>query len=135
VLCVGVYGLLDDTATGPLGVPALAVGAVGIGVGLRIGSRRTGRTRHRPDPWALPEWLVTGCGVVAVAAVQVDAHLHPADFFLASVTDVPPVPTLACAGILVGVLPAFLAPPPPLPMGTRPTTRPSDVLEPTEVAG
>jgi energy-coupling factor transport system permease protein len=135
VLCVGVYGLLDDTATGPLGVPALVVGATAIGVGLRIGSRRTGRTRYRPDPWALPEWLVTGCGVVAAAAVLVDVHLHPADFYLASATDVPPVPALACLGILVGALPAFLAPPPPLPAGARPAARPADVREPTEVAG
>ena len=134
VLCIGVYGLLDDTATGPLGLPALVVGAMGIGAGLRIGSRRTGRTRYRPDPWALPEWLVTACAVVAAAAVHVDAHLHPADFFLADVMDVPPVPVLACLGILVGLLPAFLAPPAPPPVRTLPTTRPSDVLEPTEVA-
>jgi energy-coupling factor transport system permease protein len=134
-LCVGVYGLLDDTATGPLGVPALLAGAAAIGVGLQIGSRRTGRTRYRPDPWALPEWLVTGCGVVAAAAVLVDVHLHPADFFLASVTDVPAVPVPACLGILVALLPAFLAPPPPLPVGERPARRRSDELETTEVTG
>jgi energy-coupling factor transport system permease protein len=134
MLCVGVYGLLDDTATGPLGVPALVAGAAAIAVGLRIGSRRTGRTRYRPDPWALPEWLVTGCGVLATAAVQVDVHLNPAEFFLAGVTDVPPVPTLACVGILIGALPAFLAPPPPLPVGSPPAARSSDELEPTEVA-
>ena len=47
-------------------------------------------------------------------------HLHPADFFLASVTDVPPVPLLACAGILVALLPAFVAP--PLPVAASPAT-------------
>jgi len=46
--------------------------------------------------------------------VFVDVHLHPADFYLASVTDVPPVPLLSVAGILVAALPAFLAPPQPL---------------------
>jgi hypothetical protein len=51
---------------------------------------------------------------VALAAVLVDVHLHPADFFMASVTAVPPVPTLACLGILVAALPAFLAPPLPV---------------------
>jgi energy-coupling factor transport system permease protein len=50
---------------------------------------------------------------VAAAAVFVDVHLHPADFFLAGATDVPAVPALACAGILVGLLPAVVAPPPP----------------------
>ena len=75
VLCIGVYGLLDDTATGPLGMPALVVGAVAIGLGLRIGSRRTGRTRYRPDPWALPEWLVTGCGVVLALPVAASCQV------------------------------------------------------------
>jgi energy-coupling factor transport system permease protein len=83
------------------------------GTGLHLGGRRTGRTRYRPDPWALPEWLVAGSGVVAAAAVFADVYRSPADFFLASVTDVPPVPLLACAGILVGLLPAVVAPPQP----------------------
>ena len=53
----------------------------------------------------------------------VDVRLHPEDFFLASVTAVPPVPVLAVAGILVGVLPAFVAP--PLPAASAPARPPS----------
>ena len=113
-VCVGVYGLLDGTASAWLGLPMLAVGMTLAGVGLHLGGRRSGRTTYRPDPWALPEWLVVGCGAVAAVAVFVNVHLSPADFFLASVTDVPPVPVLACAGILVALLPAFLAPPLPV---------------------
>ena len=45
---------------------------------------------------------MSGSGAVALAAVLVDVHRSPADFFLASVTELPPVPLLACAGILVG---------------------------------
>ena len=126
--CVGIYGLLDGTAAVWLGMPMLLIGMAVAGVGLHVGGRRSGRTRYRPDPWALPEWLVAGSGVVAAAAVFVDVHLSPADFFLASVTDVPPVPLLACAGILVALLPAVVAPPLPVPTtpgsaGGAPTDR------------
>lgn len=112
-VCVGVYGLLDGTASAWLGLPMLGAGLLVAAVGLHVGGRRTGRSRYRPDPWALPEWLVTGSGVVAMVAVFVDVHRSPGDFFLASVTEVPPVPLLACAGILVGLLPAFVSPPQP----------------------
>ena len=37
---------------------------------------------------------------------------------LSSPTQVPPVPPLACLGILIGMLPAFLAPPLPRPAPT-----------------
>ena len=88
-VCVGVYGLLDATASAWLGTPTLVVSLAAAGAGLNVGGRRTGRTKYRPDPWALPEWLVSGSGVVAALAVFVDVHLHPADFYLASVTDLP----------------------------------------------
>jgi energy-coupling factor transport system permease protein len=130
-VCVGVYGLLDATASGWLGTPTLVVSLAAAGAGLNVGGRRTGRTKYRPDPWALPEWLVSGSGVVAALAVFVDVHLHPADFFLASVTDVPPVPLLACAGILVALLPAFVAP--PLPVAASPVSG-SRSAGPLEVA-
>jgi energy-coupling factor transport system permease protein len=133
-VCVGIYGLLDGTASTWLGMPMLLVGLAVAGAGLHVGGRRSGRTRYRPDPWALPEWLVSACGVVAATAVFVDVHLHPADFYLASVTDLPPVPVLTVAGILVGALPAFLAPPLPLaasPHGPAPsgTAGPADRME------
>jgi len=122
-VCVGIYGLLDGTASTWLGLPMLAFGMAVAAGGLHLGGRRSGRTRYRPDPWALPEWLVTASGVVAATAVFVDVRLHPEDFFLASVTAVPPVPVLAVAGILVGVLPAFVAP--PLPAASAPASPPS----------
>jgi energy-coupling factor transport system permease protein len=122
-VCVGVYGLLDGTASTWLGMPMLAVGMVVAAGGLHLGGRRTGRSRYRPDPWALPEWLVAGSGAVAAAAVFVDVRLHPEAFFLASVTDVPPVPPLACVGILVALLPAVLAP--PLPESAAPGSAPT----------
>lgn len=119
-VCVGVYGLLDGTTSSWLGLPMLLAGSALAALGISAGGRRTGRTKYRPDPWALPEWLVTGCGVVAAAAMFVNVELAPEQLFLASVTMVPPVPLLACAGILVAALPAVLAPP-------LPVVRPADV--------
>lgn len=112
--CVGIYGLLDATASPWLGTPTLLIGLGVAALGLHVGGRRSGRTTYRPDPWALPEGLVAGSGVVAAVAVFVDVHLHPSSFFLASVTDPPPVPLLATAGILVALLPAVLSPPQPV---------------------
>ena len=109
-LLVGVYGLL--TAHG-FGTPLLLAGAaLGI-VGLRLGGRRTGRTRYRPDPWALPELIVVASGVVAAALMFWTSSRSPELLFLASPTQSPPVPLLACVGILVALTPAFLAPPVP----------------------
>lgn len=124
-VCVGVYGLLDGTTSGWLGLPMLLVGSLLAALGIYVGGRRTGRTKYRPDPWALPEWLVAGSGLVAAATMFVNVHTDPAQLFLASITAIPPVPLLACAGILVAVAPAFLAPPlpvtPRLPSGQQPS--------------
>jgi len=91
----------------------LAAGCVLAAAGLYFGGRRTGRTRYRPDPWALPEWLVAGSGLAAAVTMFVAVSIDPASLVLASVTAVPPVPVLACAGILVALLAAVLAPPLP----------------------
>ncbi len=111
---VGVYGLLDASASSWIGLPMLITGAALATLGIAVGGRRTGRTKYRPDPWALPEWLVAASGVAAAVAMWVNVETAPAELYLASVTMVPPVPLLACLGILVAVLPAVLAPPPPV---------------------
>jgi energy-coupling factor transport system permease protein len=128
-VCVGVYGLLDGTASAWLGLPMLLAGAALAAVGIAVGGRRTARTRYRPDPWALPEWLVAGCGAVAAVATFVNVSRAPEQLYLATVTMVPPVPVLACLGILVAVLPAVLAPPQPVVRST-----PVSPDQPLEVA-
>lgn len=121
-LLTGVYGLLSGTGADWMGMPMLLGGAVLSAAGIHLGGRRTGRTTYRPDPWALPEWLVAGSGLVAAVAVFVTAETAPATLVLASITAVPPVPVLATAGILTAMLPAVLAPPPPRTAGDE-TTR------------
>ncbi|HEY9562891.1 MAG TPA: energy-coupling factor transporter transmembrane component T [Nocardioides sp.] len=112
-LCLGLYGLLNGTATSWMGLPMLIVG-VTLGVlGLVAGGRRTGRTRYRPDPWAVPEFLVAGSGLVAAVLMFLQLSLDPGLLVLTSPTQVPPVPLLALGGVIVAALPAFLAPPLP----------------------
>lgn len=114
-LCVGVYGLLSGTSADWMGLPMLLGGTVLAAAGIHLGGRRTGRTSYRPDPWALPEWLVAGSGLVAAVTMFVTVETDPASLVLASITAVPPVPVLAVLGILVAMLPAILAPPLPRP--------------------
>lgn len=112
-VCVGVYGLLDAGAAALLGLPSLLAGAALAAFGLALGGRRTGRTRYRPDPWALPEWLVAGSGLVAAAGVFVTAVTDPGALHLPGPLAVPEVPWLAVTSILVAALPAVAAPEPP----------------------
>jgi energy-coupling factor transport system permease protein len=112
-ICVGVYGLLDASTSPLLGMPSLLVGAVLAAGGLALGGRRTRRTRYRPDPWALPEWLVAGSGLAAAVALFVTGAVVPEALHLAGPLVVPPVPWLPVAGVLLALLPAVAAPAPP----------------------
>jgi energy-coupling factor transport system permease protein len=113
-ICLGLYGFLSGTATSWNGLPALGVGVLVAVAGLVVGGRRTGRTRYRPDPWALPELLVVASGLAAAVLTFWQVRVDPA-VLVASPGEVPPVPLVACVGILVGLLPAVLAPPLPQP--------------------
>jgi energy-coupling factor transport system permease protein len=112
-LCLGLYGLLDGTAPRLLGLGALAGGLVLSAAGLSLGGRRITRSTYRPDPWRRPEWLVAGSGVIC-ATVMVAAGgydpllLHPSLYPLAW----PDLPLLPLVAILLGALPAWLAPRP-----------------------
>jgi len=115
-LCLGLYGLLDGTAPRLLGGTALAAGLLLCAAGLVLGGRRVRRSTYRPDPWRAPEWLVAACGVTS-AAVMVGASsydpllLHPSLDPLSW----PDLPLLPLAAILIGLLPAWLAPRPQAP--------------------
>ena len=120
----GVYGLLDNSSPGVVGLPLLGLGVLLAGFGLAVGGRRVRRTRYRPDPWALPEWLVAGSGIT-VGVVFLLATGNPALNPPAAPLAVPPLPLTTAVAILLAVLPAFVAPPVPGP-GGPPSRRGTD---------
>jgi energy-coupling factor transport system permease protein len=112
-VCAGLYGLLDAGSPVALGLPLLAGGTLLAAVGLGLGSRRATRSRYRPDVWGAREWLVTASGVTAAAAGIAGAALWPgAAFPSTSPLAVPALPPLQVLGVLVALLPAWLAPAP-----------------------
>ncbi|MFC9741178.1 CbiQ family ECF transporter T component [Streptomyces noursei] len=111
-VCAGSYGLLGDTGAG-YGLPLLAVGLAAALAGLWLGGRRSVRTRYRPEPWGVRAWLVSGSGI-AVAALMIAANgyapgaLHPPAVPLTA----PVLPLWPALSVLVGLVPAFVAPVP-----------------------
>ena len=67
---------------------------------------------YRPDPWALAEWLVAASGITAAVVMVIAGHVDPANLN-PSLEPLrwPELALLPALGILVGVLPAWLAPP------------------------
>lgn len=112
-VCAGSYGLLAAEGAG-YGLPVLLGGFAAALGGLWLGGRRQVRTRYRPDRWGPRAWLVAGSGAV-VAALMIRAEtyapgaLHPGVVPLT----VPALPLWPAAAVLLGLLPAFVAPVPP----------------------
>ncbi|KOX32456.1 MULTISPECIES: energy-coupling factor transporter transmembrane component T [unclassified Streptomyces] len=111
-ICAGSYGLLAAEGAG-YGLPLLGAGLLAAVAGLRLGGRRTVRTRYRPDRWGARSWLVAGSGVaVAVLMIRANAYapeaLHPGVVPLKA----PELPLLPALSILAGLVPAFVAPVP-----------------------
>ncbi|MEU7007146.1 energy-coupling factor transporter transmembrane protein EcfT [Streptomyces sp. NPDC046332] len=111
-VCAGSYGLLAAQGAG-YGLPLVVAGLVAAMAGLRLGGRRAVRSRYRPDAWGARAWLVAGSGV-AVAALMIWANtyayeaLHPGVVPLVA----PELPVWPALSILVGLVPAFVAPVP-----------------------
>ncbi|MGC5363954.1 energy-coupling factor transporter transmembrane protein EcfT [Streptomyces sp. DT24] len=113
-VCAGTYGLL--AAQGAVyGLPLLLAGLVAALAGLRLGGRRSVRTRYRPDRWGGRAWLTAASGAaVAVAMIWAGGTdpdaLHPGVVPLTA----PVLPLWPAAATLIGLLPALVAPTPPM---------------------
>lgn len=119
-IMIGLYGMLDTSAPGALGLPAVALGAGLLAATLFDVGRRSGRTRYRPDRWRMPESVVALSGVVALAGMVAVGRLDPTALVMPLAPLAPPaLPPLAVAGLAVALLPARVAPPPPG-LGLRP---------------
>jgi energy-coupling factor transport system permease protein len=113
-ICVGVYSLLDAGTPGALGLPLLVLGAAAGVVGMLLAGRRSIRTRYRPDPWALPEWLVSLSGLVPAAVLVAVSVLDP-DALVGQVAPPawPSLPLLPAVAIAVAAIAGVAAPRPP----------------------
>ncbi|MET9494638.1 energy-coupling factor transporter transmembrane component T [Streptomyces sp. NPDC006552] len=111
-VCAGTYGLLAADGAG-YGLPVLLLGLASALGGLWLGGRRSVRTRYRPDVWGVRAWLIAGSGAVAAAVMiwsgaRDPAALQPQVVPLAT----PALPLWPAAGVLLALLPAFVAPAP-----------------------
>jgi len=109
-VCAGTYGLLTAEG-GTYGLPLLLAGVAAALAGLRLGGRRSPRTRYRPDRWDARAWLVAGSGaavaaLLTLAAADDPAALHPGVVPLVA----PTLPLWPAAAVLLGLLPSFVAP-------------------------
>ncbi|TCC65903.1 energy-coupling factor transporter transmembrane protein EcfT [Kribbella pittospori] len=110
-ILLGVYALLTDSMAFPFAASTLGVGLLMAVGAMAVGRQRVMRTRYRPDPWALPEWLVVAAGAIAAAAMVTAAARGVTGLVLPGPMVVPPAPLLPILGILVGLAPALAAPP------------------------
>ena len=116
-ICVGTYGLLDGSASGALGLPVLVIGAAAATSGMVLAGRRGLRTRYRPDPWALPEWLVALSGCVPAAVFIIVSTQDPATLMGQVVPPQwPSLPILPAASVLCAMAAGLLAPRVPTPV-------------------
>ncbi|MFC4056209.1 CbiQ family ECF transporter T component [Actinomadura syzygii] len=120
-VCVGVYATLDGTTPRFLAFPVLASGTVVAMLGFRLAGRRVRRTRYRPDRWRPAEIVVAASGVAVAAAMFATSDVDPTNLN-PSLTDLswPLLSWTPLCGVLVGVLPALLSPPPETPHDHHP---------------
>ncbi|MCX4778083.1 energy-coupling factor transporter transmembrane component T [Streptomyces sp. NBC_01264] len=114
-ICAGTYGLLAAEGA-EYGLSLLLFSLLLALAGLRLGGRRSVRTRYRPDRWGVRSWLVAGSGA-AVAALLIRAASLDPEALRPGVVPlvVPTLPLWPAAAILLGLLPALVAPLPPTP--------------------
>ncbi|MEU6554894.1 energy-coupling factor transporter transmembrane component T [Streptomyces sp. NPDC046915] len=119
-VCAGTYGLLTAEG-GTYGLPVLLVSVAAALAGLRLGGRRTLRTRYRPDAWDARAWLVAASGA-AVAALLTLASVSDPDALRPGVVPLtaPQLPLWPAAAILLALLPAFVVPVSPVPVPVVP---------------
>lgn len=120
-VCAGLFGLLGgDVESRRTGLVVFAAGAAVAVVGMVAGGRDATRTRYRPTPWRLDEWLVISSGVLSVFVMVVVGGYDPMQLAPSlSPLRWPELPMLPAAAVALGAVPAVLTPPvatPPRPV-------------------
>jgi len=108
----GLYGLLDASAGGLLGLPVLVVGALLAGSSLVVGASRDSRSGHRRDRWTWTETVTVLAGAAPAAVLVVGSARGWAGVVPGQSAQLPAVPLLAVLAIVVAAVPAWVTPPP-----------------------
>jgi energy-coupling factor transport system permease protein len=113
-LTIGVYALVDGVDGGWTTWLVIFGGVLAAMVGLKIAGRRSIRTRYRPDPWALPEWLVAASGWIPAAVFITLGITDPLSLqSQTSPLDWPALPVIPALSVLIATLPGIVTPVPP----------------------
>jgi energy-coupling factor transport system permease protein len=110
-LGVGTYAFLDGTAPRILAWPMLLGGLALAFFGFVAAGRRVARTRYRPERWRGADLLTAGTGLTVAVLSAVAASRRP-DVAFPDPSSAPSLSLLALVAVLVGIIPAFAAPPP-----------------------
>jgi energy-coupling factor transport system permease protein len=114
-LTVGVFGVLDGGSPALIGAPTLVLGGLLLAAAVALANASAIRSRYRPDPWRLPEWVTSVTGVVTLLTFVVAGRLDITGLDMpVSPLAFPTLPLLPTAGIMLATLPAFATPRLPL---------------------
>lgn len=112
-VCVGVYATLDGSTPRFLAGPVLLAGLGLALIGFRAAGKRVRRTKYRPDRWQLAEVVVAFSGLAVAAVLFASSSVDPTNLNPSLITlSWPQLAWLPLFGVLLGLLPSFLTPPP-----------------------
>jgi len=122
---IALFALLGGGLLPTAGLPLLAISTTLAIAGALMAGRRSRRTRYRPDPWRVAEWVTAASGVVAAVGVGAAAALDPGALDPVGILPLaaPAISAMALAAVLVAALPCVATPPPPSGVPTS-TSRP-----------
>ncbi len=124
--CIGAYALISAGSPAALGLPMLVAGVSVCIISITMSARAAVRTRYRPDPWAIPEMLVSTAGVVVAFSFVGSLWLSLAGIETPSNPPTwPALPLLPLAGLLIAATPAVTAP--LLPQSTLASARRNEI--------
>ncbi len=109
--CIGTYALVSQASPWVLTVPMLTLGCAACITALALSARRSTRTRYRPDPWRLPEWLVLLAGAIPAVTFTAIAWSSPAALLATTSPPAwPQLPLIPAVAVLIAMTPAWTAP-------------------------
>lgn len=103
----GLYGLLDASVGGFLGLPLLLVGALAAASSLVVGASREERTGHRRDPWEWSETFTVATAAVTAAVFVMGGVRGWPGIIPAQEATLPLVPLPAVVAVILAVTPAI----------------------------